>query len=194
MTRYSTLYITSNGIGQENLNPQFTVYKDIVTNTDILTIPSIDEIGSGLYRIIDTSVDFGARITGLIDGGDSIGNSSERYIPYFVDFIEDASNTEVKLASVLDVPTQSILFTSFIQNNGVIQQTTPTSVSVEFYDFNHNLLFTSTSSTQQNGVFIFSESIVSITLVANRTYYQIATITLDSGETFTSGEITTTLS
>ncbi len=192
-TRYSTLYVRNNGIGQENLNPQFTIYKDIVTGNNVTPVPSIDEIGSGLYRIVDPNIDFGSRVTGLIDAGNTVSNQSERFIPYAIDFIDDGSNTEVKVASVIDVPNTAILFTCFIQNNGIIKQDGLTSVSVDFYDSNHNLLFVSSSTTQQNGVFIFSESIVSITLVANRPYYQIATMTLDTGETFVSGEVSVTL-
>lgn len=189
---YSTVYITNNGSPVENLSPSWVIYRDTVSNTDVIPQASIDEIGNGLYRIVH-NVDFGDRVSGLIDAGNTINSDSERFIPVAVDYTEQSSVTEVFVASVLDEPNQAILFTSFIQNNGVIETTTPQSLEINFYDFNHNLLFTVNTSTQLNGVFIVSQSTAALTLLANRPYYIIATITLTSGDTFTSGEVATTL-
>ena len=193
MTKYSTLYITSNGVAKTGLSPQFTVYKDIVTGLNVTPVPSIDEIGGGLYRIIDSQIDFGSRNTGLIDAGSSINQPTERYIPYFASYEEVGTQVEVIVGAALDEPNQSMLFSTYIQQNGQTQLNGLATASIQLYDFNHALLFTVAGSTALNGVFVLSQSIISITLVANRPYYALSTITLDSGESYTSTDTLITL-
>lgn len=187
MSKYSTLYITQNGAPATGLSPQFDIFKDIVTGDNVVPAPSIDEIGGGLYRIIDNSVGFGQRRTGRIDAGDTINQPSERYIPYFASFEEVGTQTEVSVSAVLDEPNQSMILSAYLEQNGQIQQNDLDSASIRFYDSNHNLLFEVSGSSAQNGVFILTQSTVSLNLVANRTYYALATITLtDDGGSYVS--------
>lgn len=194
MTKYSTLFITKNGVPETGLSPQFDIYKDIITGNDVIPAPSIDEIGGGLYRIIDTEINFGSRNIGRIDAGNTITQPTERYIPYFGSFEEVGTQIEVVVSAALDEPNQSMLLSTYMEQNGQIQLNNLSSASIQFYDFNHNLLFTVGGSSAMNGVFILSQSTISLTLVANRPYYALSTITLDTGEAFSSVDTLITLS
>ena len=193
MTKYSTLYITNNGIGLEGLNPSFVLYKDIVTGLDVAPVPVIDDLGSGLYRIVDTGISFGKRRTGLIDAGNTINNQSERFIPYFGSFEEINTQVSTVLSAALDEPNQSFLFNIYLQNNGLTQLTDLASASIQLYDYQHNLILSSGSASATNGMFVIVESTISLNLVPNRPYYALATITLTTGESFTSTESLITL-
>ena len=182
---YQTLYITKNGVGATGLSPSWVSYKNIVSNTNITPQASIDEIGDGLYRVIH-SVDLSDRITGLVDAGNTIVQSSERFIPVVANFFDDTTQVEVVVSAALDEPNQSMLLSTYMEQNGQIVLNDLASASIQFYDYSHNLLFTVAGASAMNGVFVLAQSTTSIALVENRPYYALATITLASGDAFSS--------
>lgn len=134
--------------------------------------PSFIEIGGGWYSFDISPTEM---IVGVIDGSATLTADTERYIPVYFDIYDYLY--EVLLTPVYDENSDSLTFLAFLLQNGKRITADLTNCSISVYDSVHTLLFTITSSSNTNGVFVISKS--SPGLTANAAYYAIATITCD---------------
>lgn len=180
------IYFSDSGVPIEGLTPTFDNLKRVSDGVDV-TPPAITEIGGGWYKF---DIDPTERLTGVIDGGASLLIDAERYQPVVFDIYDYLY--EIYVQPVYDEDSDSLTFLSWILQNGKIRKDVGlTDCEIKVYDSTHTLLFTITSSSQTNGIFVLTQS--SPGLIANKDYYALATLTLDgvdheSADTFISLE------
>lgn len=95
--------------GATSLTPTFTLYRDIVSLTD-LSAPSVVEVGGGHYKFVvdwDTTPESTGpsnHIAFVLDGGASLEHDSERYIVGRIDRLAGDSSATI-LSAIEDVET-----------------------------------------------------------------------------------------
>jgi hypothetical protein len=135
--------------------------------------PSFTEIGGGWYKFdINTS----EPLTGVIDASATVTLANERYVPVYIDpadYLYEVAVTPVYLSD-----SDALIFAAFLLQNGVVPSSGLTNCVINVYDSTHTLLFSVSSASNTNGMFIITKS--SPGLVANTLYYAQVVITYNT--------------
>ena len=182
MANFRSIFITDKGSAKIGLSPTFSTYIDIQTG-DAVTPPAIEELNAGWYRFFPALTPF-KHYLGVIDAGSTITDPSERFIPVDVRYSDfDLDTKGVYVISVFDEDSDSVSFVAYLLINGKIQAGELTSAQIEVFDATHTSLFTLSTNSQTNGVFVLNKATPGF--IANNAYYAKATI-VTSNETLIS--------
>jgi len=176
MSELRTVYISNGGSAATGLTPTWQSLKNVATGANITPQPTFAEVGGGFYRF---TVDIGVGIQwcGVIDGGATITEPSERYVPFMAGDSDLAKNTLVFCTPVYDETSDTLTFFVFMLRDGQIV-TTASDAEVSVYDSGHTLLFTVSGSSSTNGVFVLSKNTPGID--SGEGYYCVGTITVNT--------------
>lgn len=167
------IYFSDNGAPATGLTPSFTTLKKVSDGSDVTPPASVDEVGGGWYKF---DIEPTEKLIGIIDGGVALSINAERYQPVIFDVYDYLY--EIYGQPVYDEDSDSLTFLVFILQNGKLRKDVGlTDCEINVYNTAHTLMFTITSSSQTNGVFVMAQS--SPGLTKNENYYVSITVTLD---------------
>ena len=165
------VYFSDGGTPKTGLSPVFSTLKKVASGDDV-TPPVITEIGGGWYKF---DINPTEKYVGVIDGTSSVTVAGERYVPVFFDVYDFLY--EAIVAPVYDEDSDSLTFMAFLLKNGQRVTTLLTNCEIKVYDQSHTLLFTISSVSSTNGVFVITKSTPGLT--KNENYYVTVTVTYD---------------
>ena len=116
---------------------------------------------------------------GIIDAGASIVDPAERFVPVDVRYNDFDDTSDVMVINVFDEDSDSVTFLTYILINGVILSVGLISAQIEVFDVNHSNLFSLTTTSQTNGVFVANKATPGFT--ANNIFYSRSTIVTTNG-------------
>lgn len=172
------VYFSNSGVPATGLTLTWNGLKKVSDGTDYAQ-PGFTEIGKGWYKFTINPTE---PLVGVIDGSATLTSAPERYVPVYID--QNDYLYELNVIPCYDSNSDAITYEAFLLVNGVIATNANlTSCSLSVYDKLNNLLFTVSSVTAVNGIFVLTKS--SPGLVQNTPYYVKGSIVY-AGDTYIS--------
>ena len=174
------VYFTDSGSPKTGLTPTFDSLNEADGGGAVATGGvTITEIGGGWYNFADLAIS--EKFVGSIDGGAAIVIDAERFVP--ISLSPEDFPKKAFASAVFDETADVIKFAAFMENNAGVITTGITKCEIKVFDDVHTLLFTISTVSSTNGVFIITKSSPGFT--KNKIFY--ATVEMTDGD----GTITT---